>query len=197
MDNNKFNILSALSILSSCAGFTSAQDGKSAAACITDYSLAANKGCSAISTFGQCIAESPPNDDYRIKAEDALVSAQRAFPDCELTVTPSFRVVDREVRCNRHVSPTHQVQFPSIPFVLVTKPCTIKRERSDGSRAQCAWVVKQWCGPIVGRTMSSGPSLCMHRPGNGSGRWQRGCSVFYRRCLSLLCTCISRWAPDK
>ena len=89
----------ALSVLAST--YASAEDAApTAAECITLFTTAEETTCDSIAAFAQCLASSdaPPGDTFLVRGERVLAKAQEEKPLCSLEVSPSFKVVNREVR---------------------------------------------------------------------------------------------------
>jgi hypothetical protein len=80
----------------SAVTFTTAEE-LSAAQCTLKHARA-DAGCDALSNFAKCLASTSIGDPDRVSSEEVLVSAQANTPGCDITVAPSFSVVDREVR---------------------------------------------------------------------------------------------------
>jgi hypothetical protein len=79
-----------------------AQATPSAGECIGDYTVAKLADgfdfCLATQAFALCIAKAPPSNSVK-QAEAVLTEAQEASRiNCNIKVTPSIKVVDREVR---------------------------------------------------------------------------------------------------
>jgi hypothetical protein len=69
----------------------------SASDCTFDH-IEATPGCEAIAAFAKCLASTKSDDPSLVRAEKALAEAQEKTTGCDITVAPSFHVVDREVR---------------------------------------------------------------------------------------------------
>ena len=90
-----FRLLSGIVAIS--ARVAAAEDASlTADQCAGQFLLGEEQGCEEITSLAKCIATAG-EDAFRAKAEAVLVEAQAKNPLCELAVTPSFRVVNREV----------------------------------------------------------------------------------------------------
>jgi hypothetical protein len=85
----------AIAVLQIAAG--QQLETEQAASCIGRF-VSAPKNCGSISAFAHCVALTKSSDSFRANAEKLLAESQVDIPDCDLKVTPSIKVVDRELR---------------------------------------------------------------------------------------------------
>ena len=90
----QYVVICAIAALQTAAGKDT--ERVEAATCLGRFTIA-GKSCDTISAFAFCLAQSDPDDKFRASADNALAEAQSAVPNCDLRVTPSIKVVDREV----------------------------------------------------------------------------------------------------
>jgi len=89
-----FHVLVAVAFAAAVSPVTG-QATMSAEYCSLQY-IDAVPGCEALAAFAVCLASAPAGATL-ITAERHLSAAQEKTTGCDITVAPSFRVVDREV----------------------------------------------------------------------------------------------------
>jgi hypothetical protein len=83
--------------------FVTAEESPSASDCTFQH-IDAVAGCEAIAAFAKCLASTRKDDPNKQSAFKALTKAEETTPGCDITVTPTLSVVDREVSVE--MSPT-------------------------------------------------------------------------------------------
>eukprot|EP00729_Bicosta_minor_P015817 gene15817-24511_t len=75
-----------------------AANAMSAAECTFQHTTSGEEGCTAIQTFALCLANVKASDPNLKSAEVLLATTQKDTTGCDIQVSPSFKVVDRELR---------------------------------------------------------------------------------------------------
>jgi hypothetical protein len=77
-----------------------AVETEKASECLLDFkqdSVGATDPCIPMATFAICLSKTAPGDKYAASAGAELEAAQTKTQGCDIKVTPSMTVVDREV----------------------------------------------------------------------------------------------------